>query len=253
MNTSSGSNELNNSCNCYLVQATPQDSSVVSGLYRLEDSKRSIGNTDNPAPNGTLGYFGLSTLVEGQTEFPLSLIMMHYDSSMLTGIIPHSIRVFRWDEKSSSFYPIWHSGINEGHSFVWAKIRKPGKYVAIGLPRDPLLYDLLKELATKRRYEDIQSSPEEMNSLTNNVLKPFTVMSEEDLEKERTSQSCNKTISRPNQFYEYEIIRGNQGKILPPQLPRNESIKDFKSRILNLKTPGNGLPEEWLFYPPEMI
>jgi hypothetical protein len=236
----------------YLVQATPQSDTALSGLYRLENSKIPIKNSNNPAPNGTLCYFGLSTIVEGQSDFPLSLIVMPYSRNMLTGIDPVSIRVFRWDDRFISFFPIWHSGINEGHCFVWAKIKKPGTYVAIGLPRDPLLRETLRELAARRRYEDNQS-PDEIQSLTKTILSNFIRMNERDLETKRINLSRQVFQTHPDQFYEHEVKRGDEGKILAFPLPRNETIQDFKIHVSNLKTPNNGLPEEYLFYPPEAI
>src|SRR5712691_1721341 len=132
-----------------------------------------LEKVDNPLSQRTLGDLGgLATSVVGPSEFPQTILLQPFDRSGLVGIAPASVRVFCWDSTTSSLRPVWNSGINLGHGYVWAKIRRPGVYVPIGLPRDRLLYEALRSMAHQRRYAE-QDSPDEMKSITESVLALF--------------------------------------------------------------------------------
>src|SRR4051794_8192983 len=126
--------------NPYIIQIESNSSLHHSGQQEAYSNKTNLRYEENPLKDGTLGYFGLSTkLPSTNSPFPLSLLIIPYDSDMLYGIDPISIRIFRWDDSLKFLYPIWNSGVNESHKFLWAKIRQPGIFVAIGLPIDNLL------------------------------------------------------------------------------------------------------------------
>src|SRR5216683_748470 len=98
--------------------------------------------SENPGRHG-----GLATRVVGPSEFPQTILLQPFDRNGLVGIAPTSVRVFCRDSTTRSLRPVWNSGINLGHGYVWAKIRRPGVYVPIGLPRDRLLYEALRSMA----------------------------------------------------------------------------------------------------------
>ncbi len=121
------------------------------------DTELKLEKVDNPLAQGTLGDIGLATSVAGPAQFPQTLLIQPFDRRGLAGIVPTSVRLFCWDSTTRSVRPVWNSGINLGHRYVWAKIRQPGVYVPIGLPRDRLLYEALWHMAHQRRYAGTDS------------------------------------------------------------------------------------------------
>ncbi len=138
----------------------------------------------NPLPNGTLGDIGLGAAVGGLDEFPLTILVFPLDAREAVGIDRGSIRVFRWDAETRALKPLWNSGTNLTLGFIWAKIRRPGTYVPLGLPRDTLLNEALESLAYERQATDVDS-PRERHVLTRNALRLFTEVPPEPLEELR--------------------------------------------------------------------
>src|SRR5690349_11785165 len=128
-----------------------------------------LTRAENPQANATLGDMGLAVEVSGLEEFSLTILKIPFNTRSITGLDASSIRVFRWDEKQERLRPIWNSGINIEQGFIWAKIRKPGVLVPIGLPDDPLLREALREIARERRLSDADS-PERAHEITQNAL-----------------------------------------------------------------------------------
>ncbi len=208
---------------------------------------------DNPLSQGTLGDIGLATSVVGPKEFPPTILIQPFEPSGLVGIVRTSMRIFRWDSTARTSRPVWNSGINAGLGFLWAKIRRPGVYVPIGLPRDRLLYEVLRSMAHQRRYAD-PDSPEQMKTITESALALFKETAEDDLEVSRRLLTVIEVqTSRVGPAVRHEIRRGRGGYIQSFPLPRDASLAEFKERLAKLETPPGGLPEEALFYPPEAL
>ena len=209
-----------------------------------------LEKVDNPLSQKTLGDIGgLASSVVGRSEFPQTILIQPFAQSGLVGIAPTSVRVFCWDSTTNSLRPIWNSGINLGHGYIWAKISRPGVYVPIGLPRDRLLYEALWGMAQQRHYAD-QASPDEMKAITESALAFFKETSEDDLEGSRRVLAAVEvqTVLRPSA--KHEIRRGRGGYIQAFPLPHNASLAEFKERLAKLETPPGELPEEALFYRP---
>ncbi len=211
-----------------------------------------LERVDNPLPQGTLGDLGLATNVRGPSEFPLTLLLLPLDPSGLTGIEPTSVRVFRWDGTTRSLRPLWNSGINVGHGFVWAKIRRPGLYVPIGLPLDWLLQEVLRTMANQRCYADADS-PEEMKAVTESALALFLEPPEQDLEESRRLLTVIEVQSGLRPIAPHEIRYGRGGYIQSFPLPQDLPLATFRERLARLETPPGGLPEEALFTRPELL
>jgi hypothetical protein len=69
-----------------------------------------------------------------------------------------SIRMFRWDEDTSSWVLVPRSGPAQDVSYAWVRAHRPGVYAAAGLPSDPgllngiaLLHALRPQVALSRR------------------------------------------------------------------------------------------------------
>jgi outer membrane protein assembly factor BamB len=212
-----------------------------------------IKNIDNPLPRSSLGYIGLYTNVDGPSSFARTMLIQPFRPKDLIGINPISIRVFRFDKITRTLKPHWESGINLSQNFVWSKIRKPGVYIPVGLPRDRLLYELLRHLAHKRHYSDTDLEAER-NSITKTYLSYFTEAPEEELENFRRVLTVNELHTGSGPFSAYDIKHGGHGWHLESfPLPGNMTLKEFKDYLSQLDTPQDGLPEESLFYKPEAI
>lgn len=132
---------------------------------------------DEPAPTVRRDKNRVDTLTFGDLDLVVSvaelkeaadaehLLILPYEPKTLTGLDRATVRVFRYDPASRSLKPVWNSGINLAYNFVWAKIRRPGTYVPIGLPRDRLLQESLRALAHERRLRDIDD-PKAARELT---------------------------------------------------------------------------------------
>lgn len=211
-----------------------------------------LKKVSNPLPHGTLGDIGLATKVEGPAKLPLTLLVLPFHPDALAGIDPISVRVFRFDDRSRSLQPIWNSAINVGFNFVWAKIHRPGIYVPIGLPRDRLLQEMLREMAQRRRYADAESL-EENQIITRRALEAFLELPPEELEELRLLLTTVEAQTGVGPLTPDEIKPGRGGHLLPFPLPKDATLEEFRERLVELKTPLEGLPEEMLFNPPEML
>jgi outer membrane protein assembly factor BamB len=227
----------------YCMQTIVQEGQAIE--LKLEKA-------DNPLPHGTLGDIGLATSVVGPSEFPLTILIQPFDRTALSGIEATSVRAFRWDSASGSLKPIWNSGINVDLGFVWTKISRQGIYVPIGLPRDTLLQATLRSMAHQRRYADPDSA-ESMQAITHSALAVFKEASQMDLEESRRLLTIVEAHTRLRLSANRDIMHGRGGYIQSFPLPQNVSLEDFRKRLAGLETPPGGLPEEALFYKPELL
>jgi outer membrane protein assembly factor BamB len=211
-----------------------------------------VQRVDNPLPHGTLGDIRLAARVEGPAEFPKTILIQPFDSASLRGIDPISVRVFRWNKASRSLQPVWDSGINLGQGFIWAKIRQPGVLVPIGHPRDRLLYGLLRTLARQRRYADLKT-PDEMKALTMSHLAPFLETPREELEDVRQQLTVLEVQTGVGPFTQNDLKYGRGHILLAFPLPHDEPLERFQERLRELEPALDGLPEEQLFFSPEVL
>jgi outer membrane protein assembly factor BamB len=199
----------------------------------------------NPLPGGTLGDIGLAARVTGPTEFPLTILLQPFDHRSLAGVDPSSIRVFRWNEQGGSLQLLWNSGVNLGLGFVWAKIRRPGVYVPIGLPRDRVVLEILRTIAQQRQETDVDSA-EVRKAIKEQAIAPFLKAPPAELEELRRQLAMIEVQSSLGDVAEHEIRRGKGAHILSFPLPRDAGLKDFQDRLTKLVIPPGGLPEEAL-------
>lgn len=228
--------------------------------YLLETSKESkkpfnvsLKKTQNPLSNGTLCDIGIAIEVLGQDHFSSFLILIQpYTSETIRGIDESSIRFFIWNDKSNSLQPVWNSGINTRLRFIWAKIQRSGIYVPIGLPHDRLLQEVIREIAYQRRYTDTISE-KEVHTITKQALKLFEDLSPKELDELRALITRLELNTSLKQSFPEEVDLGHGLHFLTFPFPQGKSLEDFKQLIQKLNTPIDGLPEEYLFYPPEII
>jgi len=236
---------------------TKVDNTTKPYLLRISpdwrpDQQVNLAAVNNPISNRTLGDIGIATEVNGISEFPLAILIQPYDSTKIVGIDDSSIRVFRWDSKIGSVEPVWSSGINTSFGFIWAKIQMQGTYIPIGLPRDRLLQETLRKLALDRRYMD-RRSQQEMHALTQNALKFLVQSPSEVIDGLRASLTRIEVNTNLKRSSPEDVVLGHGLHILTFQFPQRKSTEEFKEIIRKIETPQAGLPEEALFYPPEIL
>jgi len=211
-----------------------------------------VGRAENPLPRATLGDVAMAVSVagEGLRSFGQSVLILPFDEHDLTGIDETTIRVFRADEESGTLRPVWNSGVNTTMGYAWAKITRPGVYVPIGLPRDRLLQELLREVARERRLND-SDSREEAEKLTRDALRLFHEEETEAIEAVRAEIARVEAQTAVGGLPRKDTRFGHGRHLLPVPLPRDTGVKDFAERIRGLEISRDGLPEEQLFYPPD--
>ena len=191
-------------------------------------TKLNLKCVENPLPNRTLGYMGLATQIDGPSEFQSSLLIQPLNSRGLLGMDPISVRVFRLD--NSSFLPVWDSGIVVDTGIVWSKIRRPGIYAPIGLPRDKLVLEMLRHMAFERRYLGTESK-EEMEAVTKKSISLFMDVPEKDLDELRRLLTISEIRSAVGSISPKEIIFGHGGHLRSFRLPQDVTIREFKERL----------------------
>lgn len=205
----------------------------------------------DPVSRSTLGDLGIAARVTGPAEFPLTLLVMPFEARQLDGIEAMTVRVFRLDEKSRELRAVWNSGINVTDRFVWTKIRRGGVYVAIGLPRDRLLQETIRVLAERRRAAD-DPSAKELEALAREAFAPFIEAPEDELEQLRAVIATAEAKTALGGVQKEELRYAEGGHFAGFALPRGTSIRDLRERLRRLEIGPKGLPEEQLFYPPEV-
>lgn len=222
---------------------------VIISLPADKEARVSVAAVKNPRPRGTLGDFGLAVRVTGPARFPKTLLVAGFDAAALSGLETDSIRMFRFDGRS--LRPHWDSGANVAHSFVWAKVERPGVYVPIGVPRDRLLQAALFEMARRRTYSPTTSA-EEARALAREVIAPLLEFPLEELDEVRgvlTRAEAQTAISLS--AHDRRPGRGGHFEAFP--LPGDATLEQFRKRLEELSPDPDGLPEEALLSPPEAM
>jgi outer membrane protein assembly factor BamB len=209
-----------------------------------------VTSVAHPLPNGTIGTIGKPVEVEGPREFPPTLLRLPYSLGMARGVDWRTARLFRWDKDAKTLRPVWNSGVNGQLGFAWGKIRRAGIYVVLGLPSDKLLLDALATMAYRRRCDDTDS-PEDRAAVTRAALAPLVDPPPEAVEQLRqlvTRLETNTSIAVPQK----DVKRGRAGAVKGMTLPEDREPAQMRERLREIETPPGGLPEENLFYPPEV-
>jgi outer membrane protein assembly factor BamB len=205
----------------------------------------------NPLPRGTLGDLGISVRVAGPRESLPTVLRLPFDQADLEGIDPVTVRVFSWDGRRRTLAPVWASGINVEFGFVWATIRRPGVYVPIGLPRDQVLREVLRQMAVERRLTE-PIDDKELAELTSRWLEPLLERPDDEITALRRFVALAEVQTSVAGFADPQLQLGLGGHVDPFPLPHGRSFEEFKDFLGSLETPAGGLPEEALFFAPEL-
>ena len=202
--------------------------------------------------NDTLGDAGLAVRIDGPERFTPAILRLPFDPRQLAGIEPASAKVFRWDESTRELTCIWTSGINIAMRFAWAQVTRPGVYVLIGLPRDRLVQECVRTMARERRVADAPT-PREQADITQRALAPLMEGDEEKIEELRQFLMRLELQTGVAEYIPGEVKQGMGGHFVSFPLPHDDTLQNFRQRIKALETRRQGLPEEQLLYPPDLV
>ena len=197
-----------------------------------------------PAP---FGDTGLSVSVSGAERPGQALLVVPFDASALKGIDLPSVRLFQVSDAGVT--PVWQSGVNASLGFVWAKLPGSGTYRAIGLPRDLLLREAVRDMARRRGYSPGASS-EDNARITADALAMFREAPVREFQEFRRLLTLAEVQSGPRRFSEVELQRGEGFHLAPFPLPGGRTLAEFRQLLTGLETPDSGFPEEELFFDP---
>jgi outer membrane protein assembly factor BamB len=213
--------------------------------------KLKLRAVDNPLPRGTLGAIGVSSEVSSPQGFPLTILIQPFNPKAATGVDLLSVRMFRWVDSLQTLRPVWNSGINVQNGFTWAKISQPGTYVPLGLPLDPVFREVIQTMARLRAYADTDSV-EDMRAITQSALELLLRLQEEELEGLRRSLLLMEVEGGTRHYARHEIRYGHGVHPREFVLPYDLTLRAFKKHLEALAIPSSGLPEEALFFRPEL-
>jgi outer membrane protein assembly factor BamB len=234
-------------------------------VKRWRDGKLDLASAESPLAEVTLGDLGIAAEISGaKTEaafeeaIPPSTLGLPFSDEEMAGIDAATVRMFRVDEDSGRLKPVWHSGVNDEMGFAWSRVHRPGRYMPIGLPRDRLLQQILREMARARRlagddlaHEAWQAAHRAWAVLTE---PPIDVVEElrEFLARVEVQTGRGLPQLKPHE------IRFRQGyHIAPFPLPKDRSLEEFRIYLNQIAEANKGFairfPEEELFYPPDPL
>jgi outer membrane protein assembly factor BamB len=212
----------------------------------LERPPGEVRPTENPNPAASLGDLGVAAEV-GELDGE-AVLVLRYEPERLSTVDATSVRVFLVDPQRG-FRPVWNSGIVPAFGYVWARVRKPGTYVALGLPRDRLLQEVLRRVADMRRRIDPEDDPDALVEQTRTMVEPL-------LDDDKALDDTRRLLAV------LEIQAG--GATLPGEvrygtgrhpeafkLPWDASIGEVLERLVRLAGDPRALPEIVLLDPPD--
>jgi outer membrane protein assembly factor BamB len=203
-----------------------------------------VARARNPMPRATLGDTGISAKVAAGDRFGPGMLVIPYDEGALEGIDPATVRLFRAER--GSMVPVWNSGVDVAHQRVWGRVGRPGTYVAIGLPLDPVIRELVRSAGEARRFAEHDDDKVEVARATMSALDEI---SDEDLARVRGAVATVMTKTAVDPPRAEHIEFGEGGHFTGLRLPGGD-LAAFRERVRNLEPGPAGLPEELLFHPP---
>ena len=212
-------------------------------------------SVSRPAPAGPpapFGETGLSARVTGRDQLAPAILVLPFAAGALKGVDLLSIRVFSVGARGAGLKPVWQSGVNTALGFVWARLPGPGSYRAIGLPRDLLLREALRDMARKRRYLNVETA-EESAQITSDALALLREAPAGELQELRQMLTYVEAQAGSRAFSEAELQRTHGFHLAPFPLPGARTLREFRELVAGLETPPGGFPEEELFFDPALL
>src|SRR5262245_57968191 len=203
-----------------------------------------VRSVKNPLPKATLGDSVAIRVDGGPDGFDESIVVQPIERGQFVGLDTESVRFFSVDAGKKEFRPVWNSGLNLALGFAWARVRAPGLYVAIGLPRDRLLQETIRRMAYERRFRGDAEADAPRRAFL--ALPPDAI---EELREYLARVELQTTVDTTAIA---DVEPGTGGHPLGFRLPGGADLRGLIDRVEQLEVPPGGLPEEHLFYPPEI-
>jgi outer membrane protein assembly factor BamB len=223
---------------------------VLPASDEFDAAELKVGATDNPLSNSTVGDLGLAVRLDGPESFPESVLVVPLTREQAAGIDLSTTRLFFADEAERRLRPVWNSGVNESFGFAWAKVRRPGVYVPIGLPRDRLLRELLRSVSEQLAFVDARDEREAVEAIRE-AFAPFLEADEADLADAREALARLEIQTGLGDVDPQELRYRTGMHIAGFALPRDATLDEFRKRVATLEPHVDGLPELDLFHPPD--
>jgi PQQ-like domain len=233
-------------------EAAGQLPAIVGERTAAEGGPIEVSRAANPMADTTLGGLAEGVEVTGPDRFPQIIVMFPVEPGTLDGIDKRTARVFRVDVGTRTWHPVWDSGVNAPAGYAWARVRRPGFYVLVGLPRDQVLLAVVRALAHRRKLL-ADADPGDRIEQSKRIIDSFLGAPEAQVENLRfylaqlESQSTAGALA-PTDF---EAGHGATRGAFP--LPGHARLAEIRDRIRDLDLLAGGLPEERLFTPPEAL
>jgi outer membrane protein assembly factor BamB len=205
-----------------------------------------------PMMNTTLGGLAGGIEVHGPERFAPTIVMLSLEAGALAGIDERTVRMFRADVQARMWHAVWASGVNAAAGYAWARVRRPGIYIPVGLPRDHVLVGLIRTLAYRRHLlEDADLS--ERLAHSRRIIDSFLDAPEAQVDQLRSYLAQLELRTTAGSLGRRDLERRRGGTAGPFPLPGNVSLGDFRLRIRELDLLPGGLPEEQLFTSPDRL
>ena len=192
----------------------------------------------------SLGKVGPVVAVSGPETFARTILRLPVPPEALVGIDERSIRVFRLNRDGQAVEIVAESAYAPGVGFVWAAIRAPGRYVAIGLASDQVVRDLLGSLTTARA--TAASGRPRAALVDRMVAAPLKSMTPAKLNDLRGAYAADNAATMADPRAAMTARRGHAGWIEPGDLPGGITTEALMARLDQLKALAVELPEERL-------
>ena len=201
-------------------------------LLGKEGIEVGLRRQENPRPNSSFGFASPVVRVGSRDELAGATLKIALDPKLASGVDTSTVRIFRFDETSREWILVPRSGPAPDGSYAWARLRTPGLYVAIGLPKDPWLVRTIAIIDTYmpwlRAERDRMGLPK--------LLEPI----------------CKLILCGPN----FEGARGDPAlanRVGLPGFSEGIEARNACERCLGLDLPGGGLPELQILRDPEIL
>jgi len=217
----------------------------------LDDSAASLKlrAAQNPFAASTIGDFGVAVRIDGPEHFAEATLVYPIERGRLAGIDAPTVRFFRAEPEAGGWRPLWSSGCNRALDFLWARVRRPGVYVAIGLPRDRLLQESIRAIALERQHRS-DGDEHEHQAITEAGFQALLELPEGALQELREYLARVEIQTSVEGLPLSGVEMGTGGHPLGFVLPGRADLDGLRKRLKSLTTP-RGLPEEELFRQPE--
>jgi len=97
----------------------------------------------NPSARSSFGFVNRFVKFEPRPQEPATLVV-RYDPKELGYVVPHTLRLFRWDAQQRRYELSPNSGVNTKGHYVWGEAAQSGIYAPIGVNGHPIIYPTIQ-------------------------------------------------------------------------------------------------------------